>query len=95
MATVGSSPDWKPVYRSRIGQLSINSEPFRQYYVAKIATHSSSRFTDAVEYSLLNAHQLRFHTYFLFPFSVHQSALIEEHPKIWEGQQDWFEKLAL
>lgn len=33
------------------------------------------------------------HTYFLFPFSVDQAAVMEEHPAIWKDRQQWFEKL--
>ena len=41
----------------------------------------------------LNAEVLHLHTYFLFPISIDQNAVMDEHPEIWRGQQHWFEKL--
>jgi CorA-like Mg2+ transporter protein len=41
----------------------------------------------------LIADVLHLHTYFLFPFSIDQNAVMEEHPEIWKGGQQWFEKL--
>jgi hypothetical protein len=38
---------------------------------------------------------LHLHTYFLFPFSIDQSAVMEEHPAIWKDGEQWFEKLDL
>jgi hypothetical protein len=36
---------------------------------------------------------LQLHTYFLFPVSFDQDAVMDEHPEIWRGSQLWFEKL--
>lgn len=41
----------------------------------------------------MSADVLHFHTFFLFPFSVDQAAVIEGHPEIWRNEQNWFEKL--
>ncbi len=41
----------------------------------------------------LNAKVLHLHTYFLFPISIDQNAVMDEHPEIWRGAQHWFEKL--
>jgi len=43
----------------------------------------------------LNPEVLHLHTYFLFPVSIDQNAVMEEHPEIWRGAQGWFEKLDL
>ena len=47
----------------------------------------------AVPYPLLTPDVLHLHTYFLFPFSIDQHAVMEEHPEIWHKGQQWFEKL--
>jgi hypothetical protein len=43
----------------------------------------------------LNPEVLHLHTYFLFPISIDQDAVMDEHPEIWRGSQPWFEKLDL
>ncbi len=43
----------------------------------------------------LNPEVLHLHTYFLFPISIDQDAVMDEHPEIWKGSQPWFEKLDL
>jgi hypothetical protein len=43
----------------------------------------------------LNPEVLHLHTYFFFPFSIDQAAVMDEHPEIWRGAQPWFEKLQL
>jgi hypothetical protein len=40
-----------------------------------------------------NPEVLYLHTYFLFPLSFDQDAVMDEHPEIWRGPQTWFEKL--
>jgi hypothetical protein len=44
---------------------------------------------------LLTADVLHLHTYFLFPFSIDQNAVMEGHPEIWRDGEQWFEKLDL
>ncbi len=43
----------------------------------------------------LNPEVLHLHTYFLFPISIDQDAVMDEHPEIWRASQPWFEKLDL
>ncbi len=43
----------------------------------------------------MNPEVLHLHTYFLFPISIDQNAVMEEHPEIWRGPQRWFEQLDL
>ena len=43
----------------------------------------------------LNPEVLHLHTYFFFPISIDQAAVMDEHPEIWRGSQPWFEKLDL
>jgi hypothetical protein len=43
----------------------------------------------------LNPDVLHLHTYFLFPFSIDQNAVMEAHPEIWKDGEQWFEKLDL
>lgn len=43
----------------------------------------------------LNPDVVHLHTYFLFPFSIDQNAVMEEHAEIWKGREAWFEKLDL
>jgi len=42
-----------------------------------------------------NPEVLHLHTYFFFPISIDQDAVMDEHPEIWRGSQPWFEKLDL
>jgi hypothetical protein len=44
---------------------------------------------------MLNPDVLHLHTYFLFPISIDQNAVMDEHPEIWRGPQPWFENLDL
>jgi hypothetical protein len=41
----------------------------------------------------VNAQLLHLHTYFLFPVTIDQNAVMDEHPEIWRGSSLWFEKL--
>ncbi len=41
----------------------------------------------------MNPEVLHLHTYFFFPISIDQAAVMDEHPEIWRGSQPWFEKL--
>jgi hypothetical protein len=41
----------------------------------------------------MHADVLHLHTYFLFPLSIDQHAVMDEHPEIWKGPQHWFERL--
>jgi hypothetical protein len=50
-------------------------------------------YFDGVEYPSLKLGVLHFHTFFLFPFSIDQSAVMAEHPEIWPEASPWFEKL--
>ncbi len=36
---------------------------------------------------------LHLHTNFVFPFSIDQDAVMEDHPAIWRAKDQWFEKL--
>jgi hypothetical protein len=42
---------------------------------------------------LINPDVLHLHTHFLFPISIDEAAVMEDHPEIWKGSQSWFEKL--
>ena len=39
----------------------------------------------------LNLEVLHLHTYFLFPITIDQDAVMDEHPEIWRGAQPWFD----
>jgi CorA-like Mg2+ transporter protein len=41
----------------------------------------------------VNAEVLHLHTYFLFPLTIDQNAVMDEHPEIWRQSPLWFEKL--
>jgi hypothetical protein len=41
----------------------------------------------------MHANVLHLHTYFLFPILIDQDAVMDEHPDIWKGPQNWFKKL--
>jgi hypothetical protein len=41
----------------------------------------------------LNLEVLHLHTYFLFPITIDQAAVMDEHPEIWRGAQPWFAQL--
>ena len=40
----------------------------------------------------MNPEVLHLHTYFFFPISIDQAAVMDEHPEIWRGSQPWFER---
>ena len=89
---------WNPGY---------NRNRARHYLRHSPARRSRSKFQLTASYAsvieifqrttmaLLNSEVLHLHTYFLFPFSIDQNAVMEEHPEIWRGQESWFEKLDL
>src|ERR1700760_422861 len=39
------------------------------------------------------AEVLHLHTYFLFPLTIDQNAVMDEHPEIWKESEAWFGKL--
>jgi hypothetical protein len=41
----------------------------------------------------VNAEVLHLHTYFLFPLTIDQNAVMDEHPEIWSSGQSWSENL--
>jgi len=41
----------------------------------------------------MKAGVLHLHTYFFFPFSIDQDAVMEDHPEIWKRRQHWFGNL--
>jgi hypothetical protein len=41
----------------------------------------------------LSAEVLHLHTYFVFPFSIDQNAVMDDHPAIWHHKDQWFQKL--
>jgi hypothetical protein len=41
----------------------------------------------------MKAHVEQLHTYFLFPFSIDQDAVMEDHAMIWTQRQQWFGNL--